>query len=71
MSGLLDNLTGATAARQQRDADLARQQQSVATARQISQSAEQSALTSHSRQPARGRKLLSDAKTSDLPATVS
>ena len=71
MTGLVENLTGATAKKAEKAAAMARQQSDVAQARQLSTLAAETARTSLRRKNPRGRRLLADAGASNLPTTVA
>jgi hypothetical protein len=71
MTGVVGMLTGANAKKAERAQNLSRQQQGVANARQLSASAADTARTGLVRRNAKGRRLLADAKASDLPSTVA
>jgi hypothetical protein len=71
MSGVVAGLTGSGAKKAERAQALSRQQQSVASARQLSTAADETARTGLVRKAAKGRRLLADAKASDLPSTVA
>lgn len=71
MSGFIDGLTGATAARAEAANNLARQQQGVDQARQLSSVAAETARTGLSRSNPKGRRLLADAGPAALPSTVA
>lgn len=71
MTGVVGMLTGANAKKAERAQALQRQQAGVANARQLSTAAAETARTGLVRRNAKGRRLLADAKASDLPATVA
>lgn len=71
MAGVVGTLTGANAKKQERAQALIRQQQGVANARQLSTTAEDTARTGLVRKASKGRRLLADAKASDLPSNVA
>ena len=73
MSGVVGAITGSTKSAKKAEAAqaLSRQQQGVANARQLSSSAADSARTGLVRRNAKGRRLLADAKASELPSTVA
>lgn len=71
MTGLVDNLTGATAKKAEKAQAMAREQSGVAQARQLSTMAADTARTALTRKNPRGRRLLADAGASQLPTTVA
>jgi hypothetical protein len=71
MTGVVGALTGANAKKAEKAQALQRQQAGVANARQLSAAADETARTGLVRKNAKGRRLLADAKASDLPSTVA
>jgi hypothetical protein len=75
MGGVVGMLTGSASKKSAKAAEtaqaLSRQQQGVANARQLSTAAEETARTGLVRRNAKGRRLLADAKASDLPSVVA
>ena len=71
MTAISDLVTGKSAKRAKAAEALAREQQAVSNARQLSTAAEETARQGLVRRNPRGRRLLADAKASDLPSTVA
>jgi len=71
MTSMIDGLTGKAAKKAEKAQALARQQADVANARQLSQAASETAKSGLVRRNPRGRRLLADARASDLPSTVA
>lgn len=71
MTGVVANLTGATAKKAEKAQAMAREQSGVAQARQLSTMAAETSRTALTRKNPRGRRLLADAGASQLPTTVA